>query len=90
MASNPPPPVDIEKVAQQIIDRVGKNQAKIFYNVIAAGSSDPDPEVVQDLADLISHFSGVPGLGDSLNTQMAVLDAISNIIRGPGHRRRYQ
>jgi len=84
-------PGDIETIAQQIIDEVGEQQAKLFYNEIAAGSSwPPNPKMARELASLINRFSGVPGLGDDHLNQMAVLRAVSNIIRGPAHRRRYE
>lgn len=83
-------PGDIETIAHQIIGKVGEPRAKLFYNEIAAGSWPPDPKMVRELAGLINRFSGVPDMGDDHLNQMAVLRAVSNILRGPAHRRRYE
>lgn len=83
-------PGDIETIAQQVIDEVGPSKAKLFYNEIAAGAWPPNPEMARELAGLINRFSGVPDMGDDHLNQMAVLRAVSNILSGPAHRRRYE
>ena len=83
-------PGDIETIAQQIIDEVGPSEAKLFYNEIAAGPAHPDPKVVLQFASLINRFSGVADMGNDYLNQRAVCRAISNNLRGPAHRRRYE